>query len=451
MEDPVRAVEALQDLALDLLEADWTIGRGNEAALAARAIELVEDRASKDWLGRNRGRLEDRTRQLFWAEQLFDELRPLQSEASGLSGESGEFFYRAGRRAHWAGTWWGGDFYAFALDRSGLEADLRGLCAQAITGTEHIDMSVVPPAAEPPSLALARRSLSPFLPGWSLSAHLRNEQAIANLQARRTRQQMAIVLLALLMIITGSVVTARMVGREMEVARVKADFAANVSHELRSPITQIRLKGESLQFGLPANEEELIEHYDVIVQESERLSRLVDNVLDFSAIERGAKRYDLRPADLIETVRAAVEAARFTMETRGLDMAFTVPEGLPVVLHDPEAIGQVIQNLISNAAKYGLKGGWIGVSGGVGQRTVDISVSDKGMGISAEDLPQIFHKFYRSSNPLARMQKGTGIGLTIVQYIMNAHGGSVSVKSSEGIGTTFTLHFPIRSPTHSGL
>jgi signal transduction histidine kinase len=150
-------------------------------------------------------------------------------------------------------------------------------------------------------------------------------------------------------------------------------------------------------------------------------------------------------------VRVAVEAARFSMETRGIEMEVDLSEGLPVIIHEPEAIQQVLQNLISNAAKYGEPGGWIGIYAKLGHNTVEIAVSDRGIGISDQDLPQIFEKFFRSESDVAQKQKGTGIGLTIVQYIMEAHHGAVRVKSSLGHGTTFTLHFPIRAPIASGL
>jgi signal transduction histidine kinase len=139
------------------------------------------------------------------------------------------------------------------------------------------------------------------------------------------------------------------------------------------------------------------------------------------------------------------------METRGLTMDLDIPEGLPVVLHEPEAIQQVLQNLISNAAKYGEKGGWIGIRARIERQTLDVSVSDRGIGMTDEELGHIFEKFYRSKSPLARREKGTGIGLAIVQYIMETHHASISVKSTPGLGTSFTLHFPIRSPVPSGL
>jgi two-component system phosphate regulon sensor histidine kinase PhoR len=224
---------------------------------------------------------------------------------------------------------------------------------------------------------------------------------------------------------------------------MKADFAANVSHELRSPITNIRLKGEFLQLGLVEGEEDLQSSYDTIVTESERLSSLVDNILDFASIEQGAKRYALRPGDILETIRMGVESSRYAMETRGMVIDMVLPDDLPMVKHDPEAVRQVIQNLISNAAKYGESGGWIGIECRYDEDWVRIHVSDRGLGINEAELPQIFDRFFRSKDKAARRKKGTGIGLTIVKYIMEAHDGRVSVTSEVGVGTAFTLHFPL--------
>jgi two-component system phosphate regulon sensor histidine kinase PhoR len=195
--------------------------------------------------------------------------------------------------------------------------------------------------------------------------------------------------------------------------------------------------------GLVEGEEDLQHHYDTIVTESERLSRLVDNILDFAAIERGAKKYAMRPGNLLETIRMSVESARYAMETRGMVMEMTLPDDLPAVDHDPEAVRQVVLNLISNAAKYGEDGGWIGVECRYDEQWAKIIVSDHGIGISDQELPQIFDRFFRSRDKAARRKKGTGIGLTIVLYIMEAHHGTVSVTSEVGVGTAFTLHFPL--------
>lgn len=445
--DPVIGQGALEGLADELIEDDWIIGRGNEPAVAARALELLEDHSEKDWLASRRGRLQERARQLFWAERLLPELYEVNPGGRALPVERGEITWHLEDEALWATLWWGEgnqDFYAFALDMDVVLGDIHEAARRTTRTSADVNMLLMAPDADPPEDWLVRRSLKPWLPGWSLVVHPRSTADLNDVQARKRLQRVAILVLSLLMIGTGAVLTWRLVRQQLEVARSKADFAANVSHELRSPITQIRIKGEALQFGLVDDPEDLQRHYDAIVRESERLSRLVDNVLDLAAIERGNKRYTLRPVDIGETVRQAVEAAGFAMETRDMDMEVDLPGMLPVVMHDPEAIAQVMHNLISNAAKYGKKGGWIGIRGRLESNEVLVSVSDRGIGISEEELPMLFEHFYRSKNPEARRQKGTGIGLTIVNYIINSHGGRISVTSEMGVGTTFTLHFPLR-------
>ncbi len=433
----------LQNLVGEKLAERWTIGRGGEAAIAARALELLEDRAPRDWLATARGRLEEKTSLLFWGEQLHGDLEELTGGGLSLPVETAEVSYQRIGHTLWATIWWSGDLYAFAFDLKELRKGIAALSVQAGRADASVVASLVPPDMDLPVAAMTRRSLAPWMPGWSVVVTPKDAQSLREVQRRKRDQRLGVILLSLLMIITGTVLTWRMIMRELEVARMKADFAANVSHELRSPITNIRLKGEFLQLGLVEEEEDLQAHYDTIVTESERLSSLVDNVLDFASIERGAKKYAMRPGDLLETIRMGVESARYAMETRGLVMEMKLPDDLPAIDHDTEAVRQVMQNLISNAAKYGEEGGWIGIECRYDEEWVRVSVADRGLGIAAEELPQIFDRFFRSRDQAARRKKGTGIGLTIVRYIMEAHNGRVSVASEIGVGTTFTLHFPL--------
>ncbi len=449
--EPETGALALKDLVEELLASRWTIGRGAEAAVAARALELIEEYAAKDWLASARGRLEEKSSQLFWAELLVGDLEALTAGGAMMKVSPGEFTYRSVEDRLWATCWWGEDFYAFALDLTGLAERVEKLAAQTGSSEAGLYTSLIRPNQVAPEAALTTRSLAPWMVGWSLSVTPTDPQALRDKQARKRTQRVAVIGLSVFMITTGALLAAWLISRELDVARMKADFAANVSHELRSPITQIRLKGESLMFGLVDDEESQREHYEAIVRESERLSRLVDNVLDFAAIERGAKRYTFRPVDIGETVQSAVDAARFSMELRGMEIEMELSDTLPVVFHDPEAVSQVLHNLISNAAKYGRDGGWIGVTGELTPEAgVKIAISDRGIGIAPEDQARIFEEYYRSNDPRARRQKGTGIGLTIVRYIMEAHGGSVRVESAIGQGTTFTLNFPLKPPDAVG-
>jgi signal transduction histidine kinase len=448
--NPGRARKDLEELADDLLSSTWMIGSGGEPAVCNRALEALESSSDPNWLSYARSRLESKTTQLYWAEQVLVRLQTLSSNAGPVF-SSDNFFYEVNDLTLWSTLAWGENVYAFIFEVAAVQAELQTGAKRLAEQTEEVEIHILRNEASELAGEYARLSLAPKIPGFSAIAKLGTLDLLTDRQRRRRRQQLVLIGLPVLLFVAGGVLTSRMIGQEIKVASMKADFAANVSHELRSPITQIRLKGEFLQMGFAEGEKELQDHYDIIVRESERLSRLVDNVLDFAAIESGTKSYILRPADIGETIRSAVESSRYSMETRGLTMDLDIPEGLPVVLHEPEAIQQVLQNLISNAAKYGEKGGWIGIRARIERQTLDVSVSDRGIGMTDEELGHIFEKFYRSKSPLARREKGTGIGLAIVQYIMETHHASISVKSTPGLGTSFTLHFPIRSPVPSGL
>jgi signal transduction histidine kinase len=286
--------------------------------------------------------------------------------------------------------------------------------------------------------------------GWTPSVYPSDAEALATAQATRRARRIGIVGAAMLLIVVGAILSARLVGRELDLARMKTQFAANVSHELRSPITQIRLKAESLQLGLARDEEKRQQHYDAIVRESERLSRLVDNVLDFSSIERGTKQYSYVPTDMADVVRQCVDSMRFSIIARGLQIEMDIDDDVPIILASPEAIGQAMTNLLSNAAKYGASGDSVIVRVRGVENGVTVDVQDRGLGIVEEEIPHIFEQYYRSRNPNALRLKGTGIGLAIVKYIMEAHGGHVEVTSDLGKGSTFSLCFPLTPPDPTG-
>jgi len=339
----------------------------------------------------------------------------------------------------------GDQLYAFALDLSGVLDQVLVAARQSMRPDGQIAVTVLAPDEPPPPNTFERRSLAPWMPGWSVAAHPVDAEGLTRALSQRRMRRILLVLLSLVTVALGAFVISRLVARETDLARLKSSFAANVSHELRSPITQIRLKGESLQLGLEEDDEDRRRHYDTIVREAERLSRLVDNVLDFAAIERGTKNYVLRAADLVHTLRSAVESTRYSMEVRGFTLDADIPGSLPTIPHDPDAIAQALTNLLSNAAKYGGEGRWIGVGVTVLPEEVQIHVADRGIGVPPEERERIFDQYYRGKDPRARRFKGTGIGLAIVKYIMDAHGGRVSVAPNPRRGSVFTLHLPVPS------
>ena len=441
-QQPMQGMVALQSLVTDLLAGRWTIGQGSEAAVARQALSWLEPQGMEEWAARTRGQIAERNEMLYWSGELLSEIR--QIPISQLSSTpTGELRWSQGEQGLWAITRWSGDIYVFGLDLRALVDALKVDVRDTVQHGGDIDLYLLAPDDPQPSHILHRRTLDPWLRGWSVVTTLRDPEAVAAEQSRKRLQRLGLIGFAIAMMAVGAVVSARIISRELDVVRMKTDFAANVSHELRSPITQIRLKAESLLLGMAETEEEFDEHYQAILRESERLSRLVDNVLDYSAIDRGSKQYMLRPNNLAETVERALEGVRTSLEVRDMELDINVPYDLPVVKHDPDAITQCLVNLISNAAKYSGEGGWIGILGRVVEGGVELAISDHGIGIAPHDLRRIFEPFYRSRDAMARRRKGTGIGLTITKYIMEAHGGSVSVQSRPGKGSTFTLRFPI--------
>ena len=442
-----RARQELRMLVDELMATRWVVGQGGESAIARQALSVLEpEGSSADWIAATRGRVDERTSSLFWTGELLPEVSTIVSQESRNRREDGDLRWVDGEQAIWVTTWWGGDLYAFALARDRVLSELKADARASVLADAAVSATLIAPDEPLGSEVLVSKPLAPWLTGWSIVVEPRDpDNLIVDRDTKRNRR-IAIIFVAISMIAVGTITTTRLMKRELDVARMQADFAANVSHELRSPITHIRVHGESLMFDLMDTEEEKEEAYVSIVRESERLSRLVDNVLDFAAIERGAKRYALRPSDVAETVHRAVDSIRSAQEVRDKDLDVDLPANLPEVHLDADAIAQCVINLVSNAAKYSEPGGWIGVRGRLVERGVEITISDKGIGIAPHDLREIFQPFFRSRDALARRRKGTGIGLTITRYIMRAHGGDVQVQSRPGKGSTFTLRFPLKPP-----
>ena len=440
--DAEGGIQSLRTLVDELLLVRWTVGQGAEAAVARRALAILETHGERDWAAGARERLTEQSEMLFWAEELGDEISQVVAIRSGLQTAPGELRWHRGARGLWALTHWDGDTYVFGID---LETELAALKAEArneLRPDSRIAAWIAGPTDIIPDDLLVRKNLAPYLMGSSFIVVPADAGALDELLSSQRRRQLGIIGLSTAMLVVGVFLTVRLVTRELGFARMKTDFAANVSHELRSPITQIRVKGEALMLGLMETEDEQALAHQAIVRESERLSRLVDNVLDFSAIERGAKSYDLREDDLVGTVMRAVDAIADAQELLDKDLDVSLPAHLPAVPHDPDAVIQCIINLVSNAAKYSEPGTWVRIRGREVEGGVEITVSDQGIGIVPSELRQIFEPFFRSEDRAARTRKGTGIGLTITRYIMDMHGGVVSVQSRPGVGSSFTLRFP---------
>ena len=207
--------------------------------------------------------------------------------------------------------------------------------------------------------------------------------------------------------------------------------------------------GEFLRLGRAKNEQKTREYGEYIETESRRLTQLINNILDFSKIESGAKTYRLEPASIESTVADTVRTLGVSLRHMGFRLTFESPrEPLPVLQLDPDAISQALSNLVDNAVKYSKRPSEIRVSLKRAGNEALISVEDEGIGISRQEQGKIFERFHRVSTGLVHNVKGSGLGLSIVSHIARAHGGSVTVSSEPGSGSTFTIHLPFRSKPH---
>jgi signal transduction histidine kinase len=243
----------------------------------------------------------------------------------------------------------------------------------------------------------------------------------------------------------GGYLLLRDVNRDVHMTEVRSQFVASVSHELKTPLTAIRMFAETLAMGRARDERTKSEYLDTIVGESERLARLVDNVLDFSKIEQGKKIYRLRPTRLDEVANSATRAMQFPLAQEGFRLRLSVQEEMPEIEADPDAIQQAILNLLTNAMKYSGDAREIDLRLAARNGDAVIEVVDHGLGMAPEEQKHVFEKFYRAPSHESRLIAGTGLGLTLVDHIVKAHGGRVEVASAPGAGSTFCMFLPIEA------
>lgn len=247
----------------------------------------------------------------------------------------------------------------------------------------------------------------------------------------------------------GIVVIGRAALHELEAARMKSEFVSSVSHELKTPLALIRMFGETLESGLVSDEGKRQEFYSIITRESERLTHLINNVLDFSRMETGKKQYHFEEDDIVHVVVSTLEAYRFHIRDLGFEMVTQVQEEPILMVIDKDAISQALLNLLNNASKYSEAQKYIRVELTKNADWVLIAVEDRGVGIPQDELAKIFQKFYRASTARTRETTGSGLGLTLVKHIAEAHAGFVDVSSSVGEGSRFVLRLPLRRTADS--
>jgi len=281
-------------------------------------------------------------------------------------------------------------------------------------------------------------------PGLVLAIKLQGT-TLASLGKRFVRTSFLILGGISLLLAGGIWLTYHNVSKEIALAKLKSDFVSNVSHELRTPLSLIRLYAETLEMGRLTSPEKYQEYYCIIRKESERLTALINNVLDFSRIEAGRKEYEFRATDLGELARNTLESYRYQIEQQGFEFREDIADDLPALWLDREAISRSLLNLVNNALKYSKKEKYLGVKLYRSNGSVKLEVIDHGIGIPRSEQQRIFEKFYRVGDPLVHNTKGSGLGLSLVHHIVEAHGGQISVESTPGQGSKFVIALPVRS------
>ena len=289
-----------------------------------------------------------------------------------------------------------------------------------------------------------------LIPNYELGILLKG-QTIENLVKSRSTTNLILILILIIILITGVYIVFKNIRKEMELAKIKSDFVSNVSHELRTPLALISMFAETLEMGRATSEEKKKEYYTIISKEATRLSRIVNKILNFSRIEAGRKEYRFSRVDINLLLEDVFKSYQFHLHNNGFKFSFLPAGGVPEIEADGEAISEAIINLIDNAIKYSNDKKEITLITGVDQDFIFIEVKDKGIGISEENQKKIFEKFYRVSDGLVHNTKGTGLGLTLVKHIVDAHKGKIKVKSKPNEGSSFILSFPIHNVNKKGV
>lgn len=268
---------------------------------------------------------------------------------------------------------------------------------------------------------------------------------IADLTKERVKRNLIINGLMDIILLSGAWIIFRNVKKQVELSQLKNDFVSNVSHEIRTPLALITMYIETLEMGRVKNEEKIKEYYTIILNETTRLSGIVNRILNFSQIEGNKRKYFLSATDLNEIVENAALTLRYSLETKGFTYTFEPGKNLPSILADREAITDAFVNLVDNAIKYSPVIKEISVRTYSNAEYVHLEVEDHGLGISEKDQKYIFDKFYRvTETNLANKVKGSGLGLAIVKHIMDSHEGKIYLKSTPGSGSMFRLSFPVK-------
>jgi signal transduction histidine kinase len=328
-------------------------------------------------------------------------------------------------------------------DRTGPEGipwSLRGGSGEILAASGEDAIAPAPPINGPAAVSAA---LPGGVPPFTIELYPPDEGFVRTLLTSRRGVFFYAFLLLAGILVFGLILTVMTVSHQLALARLQSDFVSTVSHEFKSPLTAVRQAAEALQTGRVPSEEKRQKYYDLLLEQSERLSLLINRVLDFARMDSGQHTFDRKPVDLGHFLEGQVAEGQQRFGHQGFVVRCEIDSPLSAVAVDAGALAQALTNLIDNAIKYSGDSREVVVRGSTEDGMAVIAVQDFGVGLDPKEGARVFERFYRGGDELTRSARGTGLGLTLVKQIVEGHGGSIVVESELGHGSTFTIRLPL--------
>ncbi|MBA7702752.1 Adaptive-response sensory-kinase SasA [subsurface metagenome] len=295
---------------------------------------------------------------------------------------------------------------------------------------------------DPETAAFLKAPLGKFFPSWDVEIHFKDVDIFETTASRQEIVYMLAGLLAIAVMISAGSLATKVVGRQIRMNKLKNDFIATVSHELKTPLASMRVLVDTLLEGSYRDQHQVTEYLQLVSKENERLTGLIDNFLTFSRMERSKQAFAMVKTSPAAIARDAAEAVKTKFSKGKCKFEVNISEDLPDVLADQDAMVTVLINLLDNAYKYSYDNRQIELRAFSKDSSVCFSVCDKGIGMSRRSARKIFNRFYQADRSLSRGAEGCGLGLSIAKFIVDAHKGTISIDSKPGEGSTFTVRLP---------
>ncbi len=288
----------------------------------------------------------------------------------------------------------------------------------------------------------AAQPVSQYLPDWTIQLFFKDAGIFQRVADERIALYTWTGVLVIGLILASGAVAAKSIGKQVKLNRLKNDFIATVTHELKTPLASMRVLVDTLLEGNYRNPQQVMEYLQLVSRENERLSRLIDNFLTFSRMERNKQAFQMRPVSPASIAQTAAQAVKTKFSRGSCQFETDIPENLPTIKADHDAMVTVLVNLLDNAYKYSYDEKRIKLSVGTDNGIVRFTVHDNGLGIPRRAFKKIFRRFYQVDRSLSRRAEGCGLGLSIAKFIVDAHQGTISVDSKPNQGSTFTVTIP---------